>query len=106
MVYGLPGCKRFVRFGLPAADPHLSLDGPDADGPLLPFRSCRRDSYIRILGLGGKAYHRFLHLFHSQGSIWIGSPIAGSGCAWCCFSLCWPVPAWSVLPTVSKPLRG
>ena len=33
---------------------------------------CRSDhagvtSYIRILGLGGKAYHRFLHLFHSQG---------------------------------------
>jgi len=33
---------------------------------------CRSDragvtSYIRILGLDGKAYHRFLHLFHTQG---------------------------------------
>jgi len=33
---------------------------------------CRSDragvtSYIRILGLGGKAYHRFLHLFHTEG---------------------------------------
>jgi hypothetical protein len=33
---------------------------------------CRSDragvtSYIRVLGFGGEAYHRFLHLFHSKG---------------------------------------
>src|SRR6266851_2010394 len=33
---------------------------------------CRSDragvtSYIRVLGFGGPAYHRFLHLFHSKG---------------------------------------
>jgi hypothetical protein len=34
--------------------------------------ACRSDlagvtSYIRVLGLAGQAYHRFLHLFHSKG---------------------------------------
>jgi hypothetical protein len=33
---------------------------------------CRADlagvtSHVRLLGLGGKAYHRFLHLFHGKG---------------------------------------
>jgi hypothetical protein len=33
---------------------------------------CRSDgagvtSYVRVLGLGGQAYHRFLHMFHSKG---------------------------------------